>query len=106
MNLVPGSVRITGNYAISSTGSPADPRAIRIFNVNLVSGTTAASMQLFDINAAGTSSGSQAWIQVDGTASQMASLSFAGGLRMPNGCYASVDTTNIGYAVITYQEEF
>jgi hypothetical protein len=106
MNLVPGSVRITGNYAISTTGGPQDPKPVRIFNIHLVSTSTAGSLQLFDINAAGTSSGTQAWVQVDGAASQGVSLSFAGGLRMPNGCYASVDTTWMSYAVITFSEEF
>lgn len=96
MNLIPGSVRITGSGAIGSSGM-----AQRVFSISLISGGTASVLSLYD----GTSASGNLQISFTGTASTGAVVNFAGGMRFPNGCFASVDG-NISSATIVFCREF
>ena len=95
MNLVPGTIQLTADGLVGSSGVP-----IRIFSVHLVSGGTASTTTFNN----GTLVGDTAWVQVDGTASKGVTVNFAGGVRFPLGCYMNTDA-NITYASITYTEE-
>lgn len=79
MNLLPGLVRILTNTSYTLDASPC-----RIFCVNVVSGTTAGVVKLFDASSAGTE-----MVQMDGVANQMVTYNFNGGLYFGNGCYAT-----------------
>ena len=96
MNLVPGNTRLTADGLVGTSGKP-----IRIFNIHLVSGSTASTTTFRD----GTSASGTAYFQADGLSSKGANFNFAGGLRFPSGCYMDTDA-NISYCVITYTEEF
>lgn len=96
MNLVPGSIRLTVDGLVGTSGKP-----IRVFSIHLVSGGTASTTTFRN----GTGTGDDAYFQLDGTASKGVTANFAGGLRFPAGCYMDTDA-NISYAVITYTEEF
>ncbi len=101
MNLVPGVQRITASGSIGPTGTVNVPRPIRLFSVSLISGGTASTLTLRDgLSASGTANE-----QVDGNASQSVTKNYAGGLRFPNGLFASVDT-NISYATFSFSEEY
>ena len=102
MNLVPGVQRITANGSIGPAAvTGLTPRPIRLFAVCLVSGGSASSLILRD----GTSAAATANAQIDGVASQGVTVNFAGGLRFPNGLFASVDA-NINYATFSFTDEY
>lgn len=96
MNLVPGTVRLTEDSLVGTSGKP-----IRIFSIHLVSGGTLSTTTFKN----GTSTSGTAWVQVDGLASSGVTLNFAGGVRFPAGCYMDTDA-NISYCTVTYTEEF
>lgn len=95
MNLVPGSTRLTSDGAVGTSGKP-----IRVFTAHLVSGGTASTTILRN----GTGTGDTAYAQIDGTSSEGVTVSFAGGLRFPSGCYMDTDA-NISYCTFVYTEE-
>ena len=95
MNMVPGVTRLTEDGLVGSSGVP-----IRVFSIHLVSGATASTTSFNN----GTAVGDTAYAQVDGIASKGVTLSFAGGLRFPAGCYMNTDA-NISYCTIVYTEE-
>lgn len=102
MNLVPGVKRITGSGLIGpAIIAGASPRPIRLFSVVLMSGGTASVLSLLD----GTTSGGTEYVNITGTASTGSVVNFAGGLRFPDGLYATVDG-NISYAVLSFTEEY
>ena len=96
MNLVPGTIRYTGDSAVGTSGKP-----IRVFSIHLVSGASASTTTLKN----GTGTGDTAWVQVDGLANAGVTLNFAGGVRFPLGCYLDADA-NISFATVTFTEEF
>ncbi len=96
MNLVPGSIRLTADGSVGTSGKP-----IRVFSIHLVSGGT-ASTTVFNN---GTASGDTPYFQMDGTANLGLTAGFNGGLRFPDGCFMNTDN-NISYATIIYTEEF
>ena len=96
MELVPGSVRITADGAIGTSGKP-----VRIYSISLISGGTASVLSLLD----GTSAAGTQQVSLTGTASTGMIANFAGGLRFPSGCYADVDG-NISSATIVFNQEF
>ena len=95
MNLVPGSTSLTADGLVGTSG-----KSIRIFCIHLVSGAT-ASTTVFNN---GTLVGDTARVQVDGTASKSVTVSFAGGMLFPLGCFMNTDA-NISYCTIIYTEE-
>lgn len=95
MNLLPGTVRITADSALITSGLP-----VRVYAVNLVSGGSGSTLILRN----GTSTSGDAYEQVDGSASQSVTKNYAGGLLFPAGCFADVDA-NISYATIICTKE-
>jgi hypothetical protein len=113
MNLLPGTVRITtalgSLYAISTTDSNKESiRAIRIFNINIVS-AAAVDIKFHNLNRALTSSTSE-WLTAScnsgtGATAQGTTINYYDGIRFPLGCWAYIPSSLV-YATITYTEEF
>ena len=95
MNLLIGNTRLTADGLVGTSGKP-----IRIYWIHLVSGGSASTTTLKN----GTGTGGTAFLQVDGIASSAVNVSFAGGVRFPDGCYMDTDA-NISYCTIGYTEE-
>lgn len=95
MNLTPGTVRVTADAAVLTSGS-----AVRVFSVNLVSGGSASTLTLKN----GTSTSGTAFEQIDGIASQSVTKNYAGGLLFPAGCFADADA-NISFATLVCSKE-
>ena len=95
MNLVVGTQRVTADIAIGRSGQPC-----RIFCVHLVSGASASTLNLRN----GTSASGTIQAQIDGTALRSATVSFAGGMLFPLGCFADVDA-NISFASVVATNE-
>lgn len=96
MNLVPGTIRLTADGLVGTSGKP-----IRVFSIHLASGGTLSTTTFRN----GTSTAGTAWFQADGLANAGSTYNFAGGLSFPAGCYMDTDA-NISYCTITYTEEF
>lgn len=90
MNLTIDTKRLTADGVVGPSG-----KAMRVYWIHLVSGSTASTTTLKN----GSTTGGTAIIQVDGTADQGVTLNFAGGVRFPDGCYMDTDA-NISYATI------
>jgi hypothetical protein len=99
MNLLPGTQQYVGDneLAVGTSGKP-----IRVFSVELISGATASTIQLFNGT---TDTAANLYAQVDGIANQSVVINYAGGKRFPNGCFLDTDT-NTAYATVVYTEEF
>jgi len=98
MNLVYGVARITTNTSaqISPTNQP-----LRIQSIHLVSIPTASTLTFRN----GSLVTDDAYLQVDGAASQGVTLNFAGGMYFPDGCYISTDIS-LSWVTISYTTEF
>ncbi len=97
MNLLPGSVRITGDSVVGPTGRP-----IRLYCVSMVSGAGGASV--LSLKNGTTTAGTE-YVSITGTVSTGAVTNFAGGLRFPDGLFADADS-NIGSATFVFDTEF
>jgi hypothetical protein len=101
MNLLPGSQRITASGIVGPTvDGVTHPKPIRLFCVSLVSGGTASVLSLLN----GTSASGTQYVSITGTISTGTVVNFAGGLRFPDGLYASADG-NISSATFVYDYE-
>jgi hypothetical protein len=97
MNLLPGTVRLTADGLVGKSG-----KECRVYSVHLVSASgTAAQVILKN----GTSTSGTAYAQVDGTASKGVTVSFAGGLLFPAGCYADVTVNSGDYVCVIASNE-
>ena len=99
MNLVPGTQQYVGDsdLAVGVAGKPT-----RIFSIEVISTTTAATVKLFNgtDNTAG-----NLYAQVDGTISKSVNINFIGGKRFPNGCF--IDTSAyLTYGTVVFTQEF
>lgn len=96
MNLVPGNQLMTTDGVVGTSGNP-----IRVFSIHMISGGSAGDINLRN----GTTASDTIYVQMVGTASAGATISFAGGQRFPDGCYYEESTAPTS-ALITYTEEF
>ena len=99
MNLVPGTQQYVGDsdLAVGTAGKPT-----RIYSVEVISTTTAATVQLFN----GTdNTAANKYAQVDGVISKSVVVNYAGGKRFPNGCF--IDTgAYVTYMTVVFSQEY
>lgn len=94
---MPGTVSITNqtDAAVLTSGKP-----VRVFDVQVISGGTAATVKLYN----GTSTGGTLYLQIDGVISKASSFNSANGVLFPGGCFADVDANTTALTVVCQQE--
>lgn len=95
LQLRPGAQKITADGVIGRSGT-----GVRLFALLIDSGSTAASVSVYD----GTSTGGTLYGVFTGTASETATVNFNGGLQLPSGCYLDIDA-NTDFVVAIFVNE-
>lgn len=90
-----GSVKITADGVVGRSG-----QAARVYSVTWLSGTTAGYVTLRN----GTTTASDIYFKLDGTASKSKVQNWHNGLLFPSGCYCDVDA-NVTSAIMEFSNE-
>ncbi len=84
----------SGSYRLTADGVAGESAAVRVYNIIVKSGGTAAV-----VSVKNGSTGGDIYDQIDGTINQAVVRNYEGGLVLPLGCYIDLDS-NTTYVVV------